>query len=35
LVRGAAGVLELPIGTIERSRTAVGDRIALEPANPA
>jgi uncharacterized membrane protein (UPF0127 family) len=34
LVRGAAGVLELPVGTIERSRTAVGDRIALEPANP-
>ena len=25
LVRGANGVLELPVGTIERSGTAVGD----------
>jgi hypothetical protein len=32
LVRGANGVLELPVGTIDRSATAVGDRIALEPA---
>ncbi|MEA2630578.1 MAG: uncharacterized protein QOE66_797 [Chloroflexota bacterium] len=32
LVRGASGVLELPVGTIARSGTAVGDRIALEPA---
>jgi hypothetical protein len=32
LVRGANGVLELPVGTIDRSGTAVGDRIALEPA---
>jgi uncharacterized membrane protein (UPF0127 family) len=31
LVRGAKGVLELPVGTIERSATAVGDLIALEP----
>ena len=31
LVRGASGVLELPIGTIERSGTRVGDLIALEP----
>lgn len=31
LVRGASGVLELPIGTIERSGTAVGDLVALEP----
>lgn len=31
LVRGAQGVLELPVGTIERSGTAVGDLIALEP----
>jgi uncharacterized membrane protein (UPF0127 family) len=31
LVRGAHGVLELPIGTIERSRTAVGDLVTLEP----
>jgi len=35
LVRGASGVLELPVGTIERSGTAVGDLIALEPAGPA
>lgn len=34
LVRGANGVLELPVGTIERSGTAVGDLIALEPAKP-
>ncbi len=35
LVRGADGVLELPVGTIERSGTAVGDLVALEPmANP-
>jgi len=31
LVRGATGVLELPVGTIARSGTTVGDRIALEP----
>ena len=30
LVRGANGVLELPVGTIERSGTVVGDLIALE-----
>jgi uncharacterized membrane protein (UPF0127 family) len=30
LVRGANGVLELPVGTIAASGTAVGDRIALE-----
>src|SRR3954451_963402 len=30
LVRGANGVLELPVGTIERSGTLVGDLIALE-----
>jgi uncharacterized membrane protein (UPF0127 family) len=29
LVRGAAGVLELPVGTIARSGTVVGDRVAL------
>jgi hypothetical protein len=34
LVRGANGVLELPVGTIERSGTTVGDLIALEPATP-
>jgi uncharacterized protein len=30
LVRGAHGVLELPVGTIAASGTAVGDRIVLE-----
>ena len=30
LVRGAHGVLELPVGTIERTGTVVGDVIALE-----
>ena len=30
LVRGATGVLELPVGTIARSGTTVGDLIALE-----
>jgi uncharacterized membrane protein (UPF0127 family) len=30
LVRGAYGVLELPVGTIERTGTAVGDLVALE-----
>ncbi|HLO36137.1 MAG TPA: DUF192 domain-containing protein [Candidatus Deferrimicrobium sp.] len=30
LVRGAHGVLELPVGTIAASGTAVGDRIALD-----
>jgi len=34
LVRGATGVLELPVGTIERSGTVVGDRIAMLPAVP-
>jgi len=34
LVRGAAGVLELPIGTIERSETVVGDLVALEAIEP-
>ncbi len=34
LVRGAHGVLELPVGTIERTGTLVGDVIALE-APPA
>lgn len=28
--RGAKSVLELPIGTIERSQTAVGDHLAAE-----
>ena len=32
LVRGADGVIELPVGTIERSGTVVGDRILMEPA---
>ena len=30
LIRGAYGVLELPVGTIDRTATAVGDRIVLE-----
>jgi uncharacterized membrane protein (UPF0127 family) len=30
-VRGANSVLELPVGTIERTGTVVGDVIALEP----
>ena len=30
LVRGAYGVLELPVGTIERTGTVVGDLVALE-----
>jgi uncharacterized membrane protein (UPF0127 family) len=34
LVRGASGVLELPIGTIERSGTTVGDSVVLEPVDP-
>jgi uncharacterized protein len=29
-VRGAHGALELPIGTIDRTDTSVGDRILLE-----
>ena len=29
LVRGADGVLELPVGTIDASRTAVGDRVEV------
>lgn len=32
LVRGAHGVLELPVGTIAATGTAVGDRIILESA---
>lgn len=35
LVRGAHGVLELPVGTIAASGTVVGDLVALEPAEPA
>ena len=31
-VRGAHGTLELPIGTIDRTGTTVGDRIQLETA---
>ena len=30
LVRGAKGVLELPVGTIESSATAVGDQVLIE-----
>jgi uncharacterized membrane protein (UPF0127 family) len=32
LVRGADGVLELPVGTIDASATAVGDRIEVVDA---
>jgi hypothetical protein len=35
LVRGAQGVLELPVGTIEHSGTVIGDLIALEAAAEA
>jgi uncharacterized membrane protein (UPF0127 family) len=31
-VRGAHGVLELPVGAIDGSSTALGDLIRLEPA---
>jgi len=31
-VGGAKGVLELPVGTIESTGTAVGDEIAIDPA---
>jgi uncharacterized membrane protein (UPF0127 family) len=34
LVRGAAGVLELPVGTIERSGTLVGDVVLFEATQP-
>ena len=34
-VRGANSVLELPVGTIARSGTAVGDLVALEPVTPS
>ena len=32
LVRGADGVLELPVGTIDATRTEVGDIVRLEAA---
>jgi hypothetical protein len=32
-VGGAKGVLELPVGTIETSGTAIGDEIAIDPAD--
>ena len=32
LVLGANGCLELPVGTIERTGTQIGDLVALEPA---
>jgi hypothetical protein len=35
LSRGASGVLELPVGVIERSGTAVGDFVAVEVAPEA
>ena len=30
MIRGAEGVLELPVGTIERTGTSVGDSVVLE-----
>lgn len=35
LVRHADGVLELPVGTIARSGTVVGDRLAIQAAGAA
>jgi uncharacterized protein len=32
LVRGAHGVIELPVGVIDASQTAAGDLIRLDPA---
>ena len=32
LVRGAHGVLELPVGTIDATRTQVGDRVEIVAA---
>ena len=34
LVRGAHGVLELPVGTIDRTGTAVGDLVVLAAPDP-
>ena len=31
-VRGADGTLELPVGTVDRTGTSVGDRVVLEDA---
>src|SRR3972149_3267483 len=33
--RGTAGVLELPVGALERSRTAIGHRIEFQSVVPA
>ncbi len=33
LVRGADGVMELPVGTIDRTGTVVGDYIVLDRAD--
>jgi uncharacterized membrane protein (UPF0127 family) len=35
LVRRAHGVLELPVGTIDRTGTQVGDTLRLEPVSTA
>jgi uncharacterized membrane protein (UPF0127 family) len=32
LIRGADGVLELPVGTIAASRTTIGDRVEIREA---
>jgi uncharacterized membrane protein (UPF0127 family) len=34
LIRGASGVLEVPVGTIDASGTAPGDRLTLDRPNP-
>ena len=34
-VRGANGTLELPVGTLDRTGTAVGDRVRLEDGTAA
>jgi uncharacterized membrane protein (UPF0127 family) len=34
-VRGAARAIELPVGTVHESRTAVGDLLSIEPDSGA
>jgi hypothetical protein len=31
-VRGAAQAIEVPVGTVHETRTAVGDLLSIEPA---
>jgi uncharacterized membrane protein (UPF0127 family) len=35
LVRGAHGVLELPVGTIDTSRTQIGDLLSIDLGDPS